>query len=932
MSIIGSNILAGASGQAGGGGAYEISRSVRFNSSDSAYLSKVFSSAGNRTTWTWSGWVKQGNLSTSRQVLFGGYGALNDTDWIEFGFDTNNFYYTVNSAASKSPAVFRDVSAWQHVTVTYNGSNLKWYSNGVEVHSVSTTGNLGINGNWVHTIGKSPNSGQTRYFDGYLADIHFIDGQALDPSSFGEFDTNGVWQPIDASGLTYGTNGFRLPFSDNSTAAALGTDTSGNGNDWTVNNISVGVTSVTNPAWYASSTYYSNVADVLANATNKGAGSWTASNEFVYLVVNSGGKPGSDNVSTGNFPITWVMYRNTGGTLTRQGSFGGTELPSFDWSDSVGTYTISNFADFYIFSDQDANPPTSGQLSGTIPALTTASFRTVSDINAGNDSLVDSPTNGSQVDTGVGGEVVGNYATWNPLANGSNVTLSNGNLDYSCASGTNTVATSSIAMSSGKWYCEFTATSANHMFGLYKASVTGNIDYLGVNANGWGYYWTGQKYTNSTGSAYGSSYTTSDVIGVAFDADAGSLYFYKNGAVQNSGTAAFTGLTSGPYVFATGTNDAGTKTAVSNFGQRAFAYTAPSGFKALCTTNLPEPTIADGSTVMDVKLYTGNGSTQTISGLNFGTEPGLLWIKSRNNGGAGYDNILCDNVRGSLHYLESNRTDAEYVSTAGNDVSGFITDGFTLGPVYNFNGINGNLTSNVAWTWNAGSSTVTNTAGSITSSVRANASAGFSVVGGEGNTYFGGTLGHGLGVAPEFILAKDRDSTAQWYVYHKSLTDPNNYHLILNSTSAQVNFGSNLWNVTSTTIASNQGVTGRRGVYYCFAPVAGYSSFGSYTGNGSADGPFVYTGFRSRWILIKRTDSSGNNWVLHDTARDAYNAATKQLLPSTSDAETDTSVTSRDILSNGFKLRGDNGAVNASSATYIYAAFAENPFQYARAR
>jgi hypothetical protein len=216
--------------------------------------------------------------------------------------------------------------------------------------------------------------------------------------------------------------------------------------------------------------------------------------------------------------------------------------------------------------------------------------------------------------------------------------------------------------------------------------------------------------------------------------------------------------------------------------------------------------------------------------------------------------------------------------------------------------------------------------------VRANASAGFSVVGGEGNTYFGGTLGHGLGVAPEFILAKDRDSTAQWYVYHKSLTDPNNYHLILNSTSAQVNFGSNLWNVTSTTIASNQGVTGRRGVYYCFAPVAGYSSFGSYTGNGSADGPFVYTGFRSRWILIKRTDSSGNNWVLHDTARDAYNAATKQLLPSTSDAETDTSVTSRDILSNGFKLRGDNGAVNASSATYIYAAFAENPFQYARAR
>ena len=274
-----------------------------------------------------------------------------------------------------------------------------------------------------------------------------------------------------------------------------------------------------------------------------------------------------------------------------------------------------------------------------------------------------------------------------------------------------------------------------------------------------------------------------------------------------------------------------------NFGQRPFAYTAPSGFKALCTTNLPEPTIADGSTAMDVALYTGNGSTQTISGLNF--SPDLVWIKNRANGLTAHR--LCDTVRGATKEIYSNETDAE--ATDANGLTAFTSDGFSVG---SSGGVNGSSNGIVAWTWDAGSSTVTNTEGSITSQVRANASAGFSVLTWTGQTA-AGTIGHGLGVAPSLIICKARSNAQSWGVYHKD-TGINNY-LLLDSTGASTAY-SGIWGSSAPT-STVFGVPGNVGlnnnntwtyVAYCFAPVAGYSSFGSYTGNGSAtDGPFVFT-------------------------------------------------------------------------------------------
>jgi hypothetical protein len=482
-------------------------------------------------------------------------------------------------------------------------------------------------------------------------------------------------------------------------------------------------------------------------------------------------------------------------------------------------------------------------------------------------------------------------------------------------------------MTSGKWYWEVSGTGTydgnnGPLVGISKSSAT-LASYPGNDANGWGYYSAdGDKYTGASASAYGSTWTGSDVIGIAFDADNGTLTFYKNNVSQGT---AFTGLTSGPYFPATGIY--GTATSYINFGQRAFAYTAPSGFKALNTANLPAPLVTKPSDVMDVALYTGNGSTQTISGLGF--SPDLVWIKNR---AAADNHKLTDIVRGATEELESNTDDAEATNADG--LTQFNADGFDLGDDDEYNT---SSEAYVAWAWDAGTSTVTNTDGSISSQVRANASAGFSVVTYTGNATAGATVGHGLGVAPSFVICKTRQTAAanEWTIYHQSLGNTKSLYF---TTAAASGSDAGFWNNTSPTSTvvtlGNYDVVNASGIsliMYAWAPVAGYSSFGSYTGNGSADGPFVYTGFRPRWILFKESSASGNSWFIYDSVRGAYNVVTQRLVPDASLAEL-TNFNTLDMLSNGWKVRDSNSAWNASGATYIYAAFAEHPFQYARAR
>ena len=341
------------------------------------------------------------------------------------------------------------------------------------------------------------------------------------------------------------------------------------------------------------------------------------------------------------------------------------------------------------------------------------------------------------------------------------------------------------------------------------------------------------------------------------------------------------------------------------------------------------PTIVKGSDHMQAVLYTGTGATQTISGLNF--QPDLVWIKSRS---AATDHKLTDAVRGVTKALVSNSTAAETTDTTG--ITAFTSTGFTLGANSTYN--NSGATY-VAWCWKAGNTTSSNTNGSITSTVSVNASAGFSVVTYTANGTTG-TIGHGLGVTPQFIVVKARSSAQRWTVFHVSTS---NAYIYLNETfaaetaNAANRFGNNSAVVQPTssvfTIGSSTDVnsSGNTYVAYCWTPIAGYSAFGSYTGNGSTDGTFVYTGFQPKWVMIKRTDS-GNNWFILDTARNTYNLSNAQLLPNSSAAESTNTDCNIDILSNGFKLRTALDASNGSGGTYIYAAFAANPFKNSLAR
>jgi len=785
---------------ANGPSGYNLTNSLRFRSSASAYLNRT--PAGSPTStqkFTQSYWVKRGTLSTTQYIY-----NCEPSDWVRaYIFSDNIFYFDIRVSGTNysvgTTQVFRDPSAWYHIVISVDttqataANRVIIYVNGVQaptntptIPQNSVTVANSANPNFISAY-KTPN----QYFDGYLAEVNFIDGQALTPSSFGETSsTTGVWIPKKYTG-TYGTNGFYLPFTDNSALTTssnvgLGKDFSGNGNYWTTNNISI-----------TSGSTYDSMTDV--------------------------------------------------------------------------------------------------------PTLTSAT--------------------------------VANYCVLNGASVGTDATLSNGNLNISYgSSGTRNATMGTIGMSSGKWYAEFSFTSGSFpMFGITSRASSNDIpSYPGSNAFGWGYFVDGDKYTNNTNTAYGATWTTNDVIGVAFDADVGSLTFYKNGISQG---VAFTGLTSGTYFFAVGDGGgAATWSGWANFGQRPFSYTPPTGFVALNTFNLPTPTIgATASTTandyFDATLYTGNGTTQSI--VNSGPmQPDFVWVKRRD--GTNWHN-LADSVRGTGKRLFSNTTNAE--DTSSGLLTSFNSNGFTVGSEADYN-INGG--SFVAWQWRASNATaVTNTAGSITSTVSANTSAGFSIV-----TYTGtganATVGHGLGVALSMVIVKQRNGSNSFPVWHSGLTGGSGYYVYLDLTNS-VGTASSVFNATNPTstlfsVGTNSLTNGNTDTYvaYCFAPIAGYSAFGSYTGNGSTDGTFVYTGFRPRFVMVKRTDTGGY-WSMKDTARDPYNVAGNLLFANASDAEYSNNQLF-DLNSNGFKLRGSNSDINASGGTYIYMAFAETPLKFSNAR
>lgn len=535
------------------------------------------------------------------------------------------------------------------------------------------------------------------------------------------------------------------------------------------------------------------------------------------------------------------------------------------------------------------------------------------------DSMTDVPTLTSPT--------TANYCVINPLdvQNASSVAQGNQYISFSAVNYGHSRATQAIPDGS---YWEVVAGGTNWlMLGVANSTAYSSFNWAGS----WAIYQADGKVYNNGAAITGvlATFTTNDVIGFALKGN--KLYIAKNGTWLNSGDpVAQTGFVASgissevfPYI-GNGGGSAGTPSAYFNGGQRPFTYTPPTGFVALNTYNLPTPTIANGANQFAATTYTGNGGsgqvvTNTVNGNSF--QPDFVWIKSRSNID---NNQLVDSVRGlsGTPGLSSNSTNAEFATGI---VTAFNSNGFTSST--------GTTQNYIGWQWKSSNATaVTNTAGSITSTVSANPTAGFSIVTFTAQASGTATVGHGLGVAPAMIITKARAAVSYWNIYHQSLG--NTKYIQLESTAAATT-ASGRWNNTSpTSSVFTMGVDfGGIGtmVAYCFSEIAGYSKFGSYTGNGSTDGTFVYTGFRPRFILLKNS-SSAADWVTFDTSRDTYNLATKYLVPNTSGAEATGASVQLDILSNGFKIRGTWVGMNASGNTIIYAAFCESPFNYSLAR
>ena len=538
-------------------------------------------------------------------------------------------------------------------------------------------------------------------------------------------------------------------------------------------------------------------------------------------------------------------------------------------------------------------------------------WATSTNMTAAVSQLTDSPTN--------------SFATLNPLdLSGSTGTYSNGNLQYTSNNGNGTYAQaySNFWITSGKWYAEWTAGAdlVNAEAGFITGTTNpGTNRYPGQDTYTYAYIDDGRKVNNASYTAYGNSWTTGDVVSIAIDADAGSVTFYKNGVSQG---VAFSSLT-GPYRFLQSAEVGGI--GQYNFGQGGqsgltydsasggtFKYTPPSGFKALSTNNLTAPTIAQPNNYFNAVIYTGTGATLSV--LNSSTTPvtytgftpDLVWIKDRTSATS---SLIFDSSLTATNYWSSNSSNA--VQTAANSLTAFLTNGFSLGAAstagYNLSGNN-----YISWMW------------------KKSATAGVDIQTYTGDNTANRNIDHQLGAAPEMVIVKRRDAAGDPYVWHNKLTGAA-YFLKLDTTAAQSNttppWGTGGW--TSSTFMVSNGTeninaSGATYVAYLFKGIDGFSKFGSYTGNAAADGPFIYTGFKPRYVMIK-SSTAVDAWLIYDTARDTYNVSGTTLVPNT--AAADATISGIDFLSNGFKLRTITTTPNAAQ-TYIYAAFADVPFYY----
>ena len=727
-------------------------------------------------------------------------------------------------------------------------------------------------------------------------------------------------------------NSCHLKFSDVSTREALGTDSFGNGN-WTVTNLipydSSNIYTLTASGEAFHNSYPASNAFDGNTATLAGHGANSTSNQLHYV-------PPAQHTSVTKLRFFKDYTSNQTEIRLKADSTWG------DWFDTPG----SNGQVWVDISSEVSGSKVNGidwrMKSGISNGIYICAIE-VNDViltNSGlGDSFTDSPSNYG-TDTGAGGEVRGTFPTFNPWDSYSGLTLSQGNLTVDHDSGGSMPhARATIGMSSGKWYFEVTRGTGEYGTIGIATQDSDLANYAGKDSNAVGGYeiytentekWAGGSGGSSSGYLTESWDSDGDVASCYFDADNGTIGFMVNGTDMGN---AFTSIDmTKTYFFQCGSQ--GTKL-TANFGQRAFKYTAPSGYKALCTTNLSDTfsgdTVNNPSKYFDAIKYLGTGSAQTVYGSSF--QPDFFWGK-----GADKDqgHALVDVKRGTGFTLQSNNANQDYSSN--NIVTALNSTGFSLGTdaVVNEDG-----KTYIAWLWNAPTS-FSLTTGDIDSSGYKSNDAGFSIVkyAGNGSGSASQEVPHGLAVRPDMIIVKALDdstaSYSQWLVKHKEMAANNN--IKLNDSAAQWNPAGDGWvelgdNATKFKLVkgssgfSNVNNSGKNYIAYCFAPVAGYSAMGKYVGTSGE--PFVHTGFRPAYVFLRRMDNNAS-WYVFDNGRSRTNEATVALRPNSNVVNQSYNLS---LFANGFLVESSSdGDINAAGGNYLWYAVAENPMKTARAK
>ena len=815
---------------------YEIENSARMTSDNSSYLQRT-ATAGNRRTFTFSCWIKRTELLGGGERIFGAGDDLinpgNHNNSITLYFDNHRLRFRQETGGSAnmdllSSTLYRDTSAWYHIMCVYDstdgtsGDRARMYVNGERITALSINDpDPGLNfesncnrAGHIMRIGRSTSG----FHNHNLAEVHWVDGSALQPTDFGE-TKSGVWVPKEYSG-SYGTNGVYLKFANSS---ALGTDSSGNGNTFTTGGL----------------TTHDQLPD-------------SPTNNFPILI-----KGFNQNHSEGGLKV----QRNSNAN-NHMGYFSTMGMKTGKWYAEVRY--VDTAIDTVTFGVAETNER----------------FSPSQDVTA--------YAGGSR--SGISANTYVDWATYSVQA-----------LKYSTYNGTNT------------------------SYGVGASS--GDIFMLAVDMDN-NKFWIGK---NGTWMASGNpaSGTNPTHEGAAFAPEKEMVFvgsFYAGRATDirwNFGQdSTFMGATT-----------AGNNADGNGYGD--FKYAPPSGFLTLCSQNMPAPAIdpAEDSSPQDyfnTVLWTGTGSGQSITGMGF--QPDLLWFKQRNGSS---DHVLIDSVRGVNKGLSTNNKTAELTSGASNDLVSFDSDGFTTGTPQYWGSLGSSGFTIGTRGWKCGGTAVSNTDGSISSTVSANTDSGVSVVTYTGNGSSGATVGHGLGSTPSWIIVQTRtgSNNKDKPVYHEGI---GNTGAMTINTTISVSTWIGFWNNTSPnssvfTLGNDQN-TNRSGstyVAYCFAEKYGFSKFGYYTGNGSTDGGFIYTGFKPAFVICKNTNTSSHHWTMTNNKVPGYNVVNKYLYANSAGSEmTGDRV---DFLANGFKLRHGDWDNNRGGVGYIYMAFAENPFKYSPA-